>query len=243
MQSTGRSFREAARAGRRGARRRLLAGGMALLLSIVMVCSAVGCDTPGPENEPTSVISTARTGSAGTTTTEGEPATTGATAESVATSETRPGKTTTSVTIGELGGRRNPIPVGQEAQIGGWNIKVLDATLDATQAVLDENMFNDPPEPGSQYLLVSIEATYLGAETSTFWVDMIYEFVGGEGAPFKPSAAVAPDSILDDGEVSANGTVSGNLLFTVASDQVAGGTLMIEQAFAHDDTRVFFAVR
>ncbi len=248
MQPVGRSSREAAGDGRHGARRPLLAGGMALLLSVIMVCSAAACDTPGPGSEPTSAASTAQTGSAGatatsSTTTESGPIATDETTESAATSEGRPGRTTTSVTIGELGGRRNPIPLGQEAQVGSWKVEVVGAILNATQDVLDENMFNDSPEPGSQYVLVSIEATYAGEKPSTFWVDMLYGLVGGDGTGFKPSDAVAPDSILDAGEVPAGGSVAGNLLFTVASDQIAGSTLMVEEAFAREDTRVYFAIR
>ena len=248
MQPTGRSSREAVRDGRHGARRSWLAAGVALVVCVVIIGSAAGCDTSGPGDEPTATASTAQTGSAGTTTAdtmtaEGDPIATDTTTERSTTSEERPRRTTTSVTIGELGGRRNPIPVGQEAQVGSWTVEVVGAILNGTQTVLDENMFNDPPEPGSQYVLVSIEATYAGGESSTFWVDMLYELVGGDGTGFKPSDAVAPDSILDAGEVPAGGSVAGNLLFAVASDQIAGGTLMVEEAFARDDTRVYFAIR
>jgi hypothetical protein len=226
-----------------GALRTLLALVIAFLLSVVVVCPAVGCDARGAGSEPTSEASTARTGGAGATTTEGDSVVADGATGSATTSEDRPGRTTTSVTIGELGGRRNPIPVGREVQVGGWRVKVVSTTLNATQAVLEENMFNDPPAPDSQYLLVSIEAVYVGEKSSTFWMDMLYEFVGGRGTALKPSGAIAPDSILDSGEVLPGGSVAGNLLFAVTSDQIVGGTLMVEEAFARDDTRVFFAIR
>lgn len=247
MLPAGRSARKAAsddhHGADQGALRMLLALVIAFLLSAVVVCPAAGCDARGAGNEPTSEASTARTGDIGATTTESDSVVVDGATGSATTSEDRPGRTTTSVTIGESGGRRNPIPVGREAQVGGWRVKVVSAALDATQAVLEENMFNDPPAPDNQYLLVSIEAVYVGGKSSTFWMDMLYEFVGGGGATFKPSGAVAPDSILDSGEVLPGGSVAGNLLFAVTSDQIAGGTLMVEEAFARDDTRVFFAIR
>lgn len=132
--------------------------------------------------------------------------------------------------------------MGQEAQVGDWKVRVVSAALDATGAVLDANMFNKPPEPGSQYVLVGIEATYVGEESSTFWVDMSYTFLGGQGESFGAGVAVAPDSILDEGEVFADGAVAGNLVFVVTSDQVACGTVTLEEAFSLEKTRVFFAV-
>ena len=154
--------------------------------------------------------------------------------------------TTTSWVTTDSGGaegtRRDPIPLGQDAQVGDWRVRVVEAKLDATQSVLDENMFNDPPDAESQYVLVTLEAMYVGQESSTFWIDMMYSFVGDEGDPFAMASAVAPDSITNDGEVTKGGIISGNLVFLVASKQVSGGTLMLEETFSWDAGRVFFAV-
>ncbi|MCE5254943.1 MAG: DUF4352 domain-containing protein [Actinomycetia bacterium] len=151
--------------------------------------------------------------------------------------------TTGDVKIGALGERRNPIPLGQEAEVGDWKVKVVGAILDATRLVLETNMFNDPPEAGRRYVLVSLEATYVGKESSTFWLDMSYRFIGGKGDSFDTAAAVAPDSIMDEGEVSPGACITGNLVFEVASDQLSGGTLLLEEAFSFEQTRVFFALQ
>lgn len=150
--------------------------------------------------------------------------------------------TCTEVKIGELGERRNPIPLGQEARTGDWQVKVVDAELNATQLILDENMFNGPPVDGSQYVLVSLEATYVGAESSTFWLDLTYSFVGGGGDRFETGVTVVPDPITDEGEAFPGDTITGNLVFEVASDQVLGGTLRLKEAFSCDKACVFFAV-
>lgn len=210
---------------------------VAFLLAGTLFFGAAGCGgTADSEASAIGDLSTVSTSPAQNTTT----------APTVAAEEGSPSTTQTTstgnATIGELGERRNPIPIGREAQVAYWKVKVVDATLDATQIVLDENMFNDPPEDGSQYVLVSLEATYTGQDSSTFWIDMRYSFVGGKGNTVGAEIAVAPDSITDEGEAFTGAAITGNLLFEVASDQVSGGTLLIEEAFGFDKTRVFFAV-
>jgi hypothetical protein len=226
----------------------------ALMLAALVVCGLGGCaDGQVSEGDPTPDLSVATTGTIQTTSSSDSTETSDTTDALDTTGTTQVAGTTqvvgttlsstTSTVVGmELGTRRNPIPVGQEAQVGDWTVKVVDAVLDATQLVTDENMFNDPPESGSQYVLVTIEATYTGEESSTFWVEMMYKFVGSKGNTFDSGMVVAPDSILDDGEVFSGGTVAGNLAFVVESTQVSGGTLMIEEFVTFDETRLFFAV-
>jgi hypothetical protein len=199
------------------------------------------------------------TAEAAATSTEAVPATATSTAETTASALEAAGSTlnaalaagpegvpetttSTEVKIGELGERRNPIPLGQAARMGDWQVKVVDAKLNATQLILDENMFNDPPADGSQYVLVSLEATYVGAESSTFWLDLTYNFVGGGGDRFEAGVTVAPEPITDEDEAFPGDTIAGNLVFEVASDQVPGGTLRLKEAFSYDKTCVFFAV-
>ncbi len=195
----------------------------ALLLAGLFLLGSIGC-SDAQQSGGEGTLSTGTTSTTSSNTTAGE-------------------TVTTSVPIGELGVRRNPIPVGQEFQVGDWQVKVRSATLDATQAILDENMFNDAPEPGYQYVLIEIEATYGGGDSSTFWVDMMYMFVGSRGDTFDSGTAMAPDSIINDDAVSAGGSVSGNLVFLVASDQVAGGTLLLEELSSLDESGTFFAIQ
>jgi hypothetical protein len=227
------SFGDPAVWGRGGVGRWFATTTAMLLLAGLLICGAGGCGgTPESEGAATPDLSTATTGEDQSSSVTEQPR-----------AGTTEAKTTSTIEGMELGTRRNPIPLGQEAQVGDWTVKVPGAVLDATQTVLDENMFNDPPESGSQYVLVTIEATYNGQESSTFWVEMTYSFVGGKGNTFDSGMAVAPDSILDEGETFPGGTISGNLVFVVESAQLAGGTVMIEESFTFDETRLFFAVR
>ncbi len=144
--------------------------------------------------------------------------------------------------IGEPGERRNPIPLTQEAHVGDWKVKVVEAILDATEIVLKENMFNAPPAEGNRYVLISVEATYVGRDSSTFWLDTLCSFVGGKGGSCKMGVVVPPDSIMKQGETLPGASIAGNLVFEVPTAQVTGGTLLLEEAFSLNKARVFFAV-
>lgn len=142
----------------------------------------------------------------------------------------------------ELGTRENPIPLGEEAQVGSWKVRVVGSTLDATQEVLGYNQFNEEPEPGKQYVLIEVEATRTGEDAAAFWVDMHYVFVGSGGNTFDAAPVSVPDSLSDTGEAYPGASIAGNLVFQVASDQVAGGALRLEEAFSFEETETFFAI-
>jgi hypothetical protein len=161
-------------------------------------------------------------------------------------SDEEPGQgTTDSSTVGggPGGTREKPLPLGQEAQIGDWKVKVVSANLNATSQITSDD-WSDPPQAGNQYVLVDLEATYTGSESASFWADMSYNFVGSGGNTFgaPEGFASSPHPISDAGEAFAGASITGDVLFEVASDQVAGGVLMIEE-FTFEGARVFFAVK
>lgn len=143
-----------------------------------------------------------------------------------------------------VGSRESAVPLGQGAPVGDWTVTVMSVTPDATQQLLDKDEFADPPQAGNQYVLVSVEATYDGTESSDFSMDVSWKFVGSKGNTFgSPEGFVTPpDPIWNAGEAFPGASVSGDLVFEVPSDQVTGGALMFEETFSFDDLRVFFAI-
>lgn len=202
--------------------------GAVFLLAIILAAAACGGSDTG---------TTATTAAAGESTTTAAPETT-TTEPTTTTTEA----TTTTTAAADVGTRENPIPLGQEAQIGDWKVKVTGATPNANQAIADANQFNDPPAAGQQYVLVEVAGTYTGQTSGTFWADISYKYVGSGGNTYDQGFAVAPNPISDAGEVFPDASVSGNLVFAVDSDQVSGGTLALEESFSFDETRLFFAV-
>ncbi|MBN1632418.1 MAG: hypothetical protein JW990_21885 [Thermoleophilia bacterium] len=198
---------------------------VAVLLTVLVVFAAGACGGDGSGS--TSELSAASTNgviAVGSTTT-----TTGASIDDG--SEATAGGT-----------RREPIPMGREAGVGDWRVRVVDVSADATQAILDENMFNDPPGPDDRYVLITLEATYVGEDTGTFWIDILSTFVGDEGDTFSLASVVPPAPMTDTSEVAGGEAVSGNLVFAVASKQIAEGTLMLQDLLSREGGRVFFAI-
>ncbi|NLE10957.1 MAG: hypothetical protein GX630_05580 [Actinobacteria bacterium] len=204
---------------------RTAAAAAVLLWTVFVVFAAGACGDDGSES--TSELSAASTNKViavgSTTTTTGAPIDDG--------SDTTAGET-----------RREPVPVGQEAGVGDWRVRVMDVSTDATQAILDENMFNDPPGPDERYVLITLEATYVGKDVGTFWIDILSTFVGDEGDTFSLASVVPPAPMTDTSEVAGGEAVSGNVVFAVASKQIAGGTLMLQDLLSREGGRVFFAI-
>ncbi len=161
--------------------------------------------------------------------------------------ETAPVETLDSVeeTEGEPapGTRGNPLPLGTTARIGDWEVKVTEVNLNANEVIASENPFNDPPADGTQFILVTLEAKYVGEESSTFWASMSYKFYGSAGNTFSSGGAVIPSPIRDAGETFPGAEIFGNVLFEVPSDQIDSGAIIMEESLSFRDTRVFFAVR
>ncbi len=145
-----------------------------------------------------------------------------------------------------LGTRDNPLEVGTRIEMGEWDLAVSEVQFDATDAVLEENQFNDPPVDGRQFVLIAVDATYEGDESGTAWLDFSWAVVGSQGNAFGTGTddycGVIPDSLDDTGETFPGGSVSGNVCVSVESDQVEGATIRIEESLSFDDTRAFYAL-
>ena len=141
----------------------------------------------------------------------------------------------------QIGTRENPIPIGQAAKIGdNWEVAVLEIDEDAWETIKAENQFNDPPKEGHQFVLAKIEAKYVGDDSGTPWLDLSIKYLGSGGNSFDDSVGVKPDALDDKGEMFAGATVTGYDGWEVASDEVKGGLLIIEESLSFSDTRLFF---
>jgi hypothetical protein len=159
---------------------------------------------------------------------------------------TDPPSTTTltspeSVEVGSL--QKDAVPMGKQVLVGGWNVTVLSATLNATEAVASFNEFNQPPAVGSQYVIVKVQATRTGGETAAFSDDTFYSFVGNKGAAFEAVPVAVLESMGDTEPVATGAVVTGSIVFEVASDQVESGLLMLQSGASMDDAPAYFALK
>lgn len=120
----------------------------------------------------------------------------------------------------------------------------MSVTPNATAAVLAENQFNDPPQPGDQFFIARVSATYTGPGSSRFDGSFRLRAVGASAvsySTFNNSCGVIPDK-LPDPEVFTGGTIEGNVCWEIrASD--ASSMVMFDDPFLGDDSkRVYFSI-
>ena len=238
--------------------RRLIVAGLAGLAVLVIVVLALGGgDDAAPETPAasgsTTIAVAAEPDASATTTAAPEGTTTQApvddeTEEVVAATETTTlPTTTTAAPIEERLPRTeaeatesDPVPVGEviEAAPGLWDIALTAVDMNATDVVLAFADINPKPEPGFQYVLVTIEGTYLGDRVA----QPVFEWavVSGETEywPSIPGCGVVPDSLYDVIEVAPNQSFFARVCMPVASQDVEAGL----ELFLHapgDDPRYF----
>jgi len=137
-----------------------------------------------------------------------------------------------------------PLPPGIAAAVGDWEVAVLAATPDATDAVLARNRYNDPPAPGRVYTMVRIAATYRGVGVQSPFSGLTFLAVGPSAGTYDHShrCGVIPDPFPDGTGVYSGGTVVGNLCWEVDAADAGNLVLVAEEAFALDGGRILLTV-
>lgn len=140
-----------------------------------------------------------------------------------------------------------PAAVGEAVVVGDWTIRVAAVTPDAAEQVAAQNQFNDPPAPGKQFFMATLEATYTGSESSTFWLDMTLKAIGASNVAyeggFDTGCGVLPNDIDNSGEAFPGGTISANVCWAIDAADAATMTLLAEPSFSFGtDERRFLSM-
>jgi hypothetical protein len=146
-----------------------------------------------------------------------------------------------------VGSRSNPLPLGQPLDVlegsgEHWTLRFISTQPDATAAVLAANQFNDPPAPGNQFFLASVEAHYVSGvaarnPTIVAWdlmtvgpANVVYSVFGSSSR-----CGVVPDDLLFKGDLLPGGSMVGNICWQVPSSEA--GSLI---AFIQLDQKPFY---
>lgn len=145
---------------------------------------------------------------------------------------------------GASGTRGNPLPLGDTTELNGWEVSVLSSTADATDIVLRENQFNDPPTAGRQFFIVDVSATYLGSGSDTAFAGLAFSAVGESSVAYdlEDTCGVIPDEFDAFNEVFSGGTITGNVCWSVRSADVQSLVLILDEGFGFDGERFFLAL-
>ncbi|MDH3498935.1 MAG: hypothetical protein OEM97_02330 [Acidimicrobiia bacterium] len=145
---------------------------------------------------------------------------------------------------GSQGTWTNPFEVDGTVDVGDWQIHVLGVERDATATVLAESDFNEPPREGYQHVLVTLEATYDGSASGSFWSDLSWGLLGSgrvEYSEFTASCGSIPDDISQVPEVFAGGVISGTVCLTIPSAHADTLVFVLEDFVSFDD-KVYVAL-
>jgi hypothetical protein len=157
---------------------------------------------------------------------------------------------------GETASRSNPVPVGEgyavtlstfgDADASAWEATVTGPGRDITEAVMAENMFNDPPATGNVFYGVPFELTLIQADKEPLapWLNVTWDLFAPQGlrihSPSSSGCGVIPDAFDDMTEIFVGGTLTGLLCFSIpAADVDAGPMVSTDQ----DGQRFYFATR
>lgn len=143
----------------------------------------------------------------------------------------------------DVGTRPNPHPIGTAITQGDWTVTVNSTTLDATEAVLAANMFNDPPAEGNVYLMANITATYNGDDQQgeTPWVTLQYVTGGGNTISSSDAMIVEPESFDSLSPLYPGASTTGNIAFEVDAATANEGAYALSPSMFGD--RIFVSVQ
>lgn len=143
---------------------------------------------------------------------------------------------------GDVGTRAYPIPIGQTVAIDDdWELTVLSVTPDATDQIMAESSYNDPPPSGHQYFIATVRITYTGDDSDTFY-GWDLRTVGKSAVSYNQSVddcGTIPDE-LESRELFTGGTIQGNLCWSIDSSDA--DSMVLYDSDQDSDERIFLSL-
>lgn len=134
----------------------------------------------------------------------------------------------------------NPAPVGSEVDIGDLSVIVVEFIRSANAVIESGNMFNPPPDPGHEYVLVGISASCNAEQGETCRLSQFdFNLIGSQGIFYDTLMFVQFPGRFRNAEIYSGGKVSGLLGFEIDCQEVAP-KLVYNPMFS--ETRVYFSV-
>lgn len=137
----------------------------------------------------------------------------------------------------EAGTRENPYPIGSVIESEDWRVVINSVTLDATDAVVSANQFNEPPAEGSEYIIVNSSNTYIGDDPNgqmPAFVSVEYVTADGTTVNGLDKLVVAPEPIDTTSTLYTGGTATGNKAFEVPTATADQGVLAVRPGMLGD---------
>ncbi|MDQ3539366.1 MAG: VWA domain-containing protein [Chloroflexota bacterium] len=142
--------------------------------------------------------------------------------------------------------RENPVPIGQSAKVGDYEVAVASVVPFANDAIAAENQFNEPPSPGNQFFIATISATYVGSTAGNPAFELDYNAVGANNSSYATYAnycGVVPDDSTMVTEQFPGGTVEFNVCWQIDSTDESSLVMYVESFLDFDVEPVWFSVQ
>ena len=130
------------------------------------------------------------------------------------------------------------LALGAPAEVGDYTVTVTDVQLDANEAVLGANSFNE--DPAGQYVLVTLDVTYTGDEQGDPWADLSLELAGSDNRIYDTSSceAVAPNPAMDVPTLTTGGSATFDECFDVPAEALTNPRVSVEDWMSWGDSAV-----
>jgi hypothetical protein len=146
---------------------------------------------------------------------------------------------------GDAGSPDAPVPLGVEAPVGDYVVRIDAVILDGDAIAAGANPYNDPP--AGRYVIVEATTRYVGTtEGNPYW-DLSYVFNGTDARQYADTecSAVLPNDALDAPTLNPGGSASFQVCMDVPPGAIEGGVLFLEPlaSFGPTTDRIYFAIR
>ncbi|WP_026925564.1 hypothetical protein [Glycomyces arizonensis] len=143
---------------------------------------------------------------------------------------------------GDGTGADAPLAAGSTVEVGDWSLTVTETELDATDAIMDFNEFNEAPADGFQQALLTLDGTYNGTETGSLWLDITVG-IWADGTFYDSTDClnVVEGDLTEAPDVSGGGASSGSACVEIPSDAETY-LVYFEDLMSFDGTQYFVEI-
>lgn len=128
----------------------------------------------------------------------------------------------------QIGSRNNPLPIGKYAVVNDWKIRVLSVNRDALKTVKALDPYSVSPDSNERFVLVNLQATFIGNESGEPNSDLRFKIVGSRGNTFSKNCGYSTNTFDSNGETFKGATIEGSLCFTVDTNQITHATISVQ---------------
>ena len=133
--------------------------------------------------------------------------------------------------------REEAVPLGETVLVGDLEVTAMRVNLDATEVLLADNEFNEPPIAGNRYVLINLRARHGGSGSDTIEISTgDFKLTGSRNVLYDGYGDASCGFIDGEirGEMFPGGEVEGTACFQVPADET-DLILVVEPFFSFED--------